>query len=549
MKQTLLSILTLLAIGTSINAQNVNIPDANFKAYLVGNTAINTNNDTEIQVSEATAFTGQIDCSFSSISDLTGIEAFTASVYLDCSNNQLTSLDVTNNTALIDLYGGFNQITSLDLSANTALTYFSFHANQLTSLDVTSTTTLSQLSVQGNQLTSLVIGTNNISNNLNATNNPNLTCIQVDDVAYSTTNWTNIDAASSFSTNCPPPCTVTIPDVNFKAYLVGNIAINTNGNTEIECSEATTFTGYISCQSQSISDLTGIEAFTNITRLYCFFNSLTTLDVSTNTALTRLYCQGNSLTTLDVSTNTALSIFYCEDNSLTNLNVANGNNTNFIGFAANNNPNLTCITVDGVAYSTANWSSIDAQTSFSTNCNVPCTVTIPDANFKTYLVGNTAINTNGDTEIQCSEATAFTGAINCANQSISDFTGIEAFIAITNLYCSNNSLTTLNVSNNTALIQLSCSHNLLTTLNVSSNTVLTDLYCFYNSLTNLNVANGNNTNFIGFVANNNPNLTCITVDNVAYSTTNWTNIDAASSFSTNCSVPCTVTIPDANFKA
>jgi len=196
----------------SPSACTVTIPDANFKAYLVGNTAINTNGNTEIECSEAANFTGQIDCSFSFISDLTGIEAFTAIVYLDCSNNQLTSLDVTNNTALINLYGGFNQITSLDLSANTALAYFSFHANQLTSLDVTSTTTLSQLSVQGNQLTSLVIGMNNISNNLNATNNPNLTCIQVDDVAYSTSNWTNIDTQTSFSTNCNPPCTVTIPD-------------------------------------------------------------------------------------------------------------------------------------------------------------------------------------------------------------------------------------------------------------------------------------------------------------------------------------------------
>ena len=31
-------------------------------------------------------------------------------------------------------------------------------------------------------------------------------------------------------------------------------------------------------------------------------------------------------------------------------------------------------------------------------------VTIPDANFKAYLVGNSAINSNGDTEIQISEA-------------------------------------------------------------------------------------------------------------------------------------------------
>ena len=53
--------------------QNVNIPDANFKAYLVGHPGINTNGDTEIQVSEATVFSGMIACHMRNISDLTGI--------------------------------------------------------------------------------------------------------------------------------------------------------------------------------------------------------------------------------------------------------------------------------------------------------------------------------------------------------------------------------------------------------------------------------------------------------------------------------------------
>ena len=56
-------LIMLLGLTTSgLLAQNVNIPDANFKSYLIGNTAINTNADTVIQVSEATAFTGTIDC-------------------------------------------------------------------------------------------------------------------------------------------------------------------------------------------------------------------------------------------------------------------------------------------------------------------------------------------------------------------------------------------------------------------------------------------------------------------------------------------------------
>ena len=60
MKKLLLILLCLPMIGFG---QNVNIPDANFKAYLVGNSLINTNGDNEIQVSEATIFNGTIDCS------------------------------------------------------------------------------------------------------------------------------------------------------------------------------------------------------------------------------------------------------------------------------------------------------------------------------------------------------------------------------------------------------------------------------------------------------------------------------------------------------
>jgi len=68
-------------------------------------------------------------------------------------------------------------------------------------------------------------------------------------------------------------------------------------------------------------------------------------------------------------------------------------------------------------------------------------VNIPDQNFKNYLLANAAINTNGDSEIQLSEAQAFTGEIICNNKGIADLTGIEAFVNLTTLHCYNNSLT------------------------------------------------------------------------------------------------------------
>jgi Leucine-rich repeat (LRR) protein len=140
--------------------QIVNIPDANFKAYLVGNININTNGDREIQVSEASAFNGSIRCIHNNITNLKGIEAFTALTQLLCSYNQLTRLDVSKNTALTDLECGGNQLKRLDVRKNTSLTELWCTDNQLISLDVSKNTALTSLNCWGNELTSLNISKN-----------------------------------------------------------------------------------------------------------------------------------------------------------------------------------------------------------------------------------------------------------------------------------------------------------------------------------------------------------------------------------------------------
>jgi Leucine-rich repeat (LRR) protein len=86
-----------------------------------------------------------------------------------------------------------------------------------------------------------------------------------------------------------------------KAALLANVNINTNLDGEIQCTEASAYTGAIIVPSLSIADLTGIEAFTSITLLACNSNDLTSLNVSSNTALTNLNCDQNDITSLDVS--------------------------------------------------------------------------------------------------------------------------------------------------------------------------------------------------------------------------------------------------------
>jgi len=132
----------------------------------------------------------------------------TALTELRCGVNLLTSLNVSQNTALIFLNCWDNQLTTLDVSYNTALTDLDFYGNQLTTLDVSQNVALTQLECSFNQLTSLDVRNGNNINfgNFNTTNNTNLYCIDVDDVAWADTNWTvangNIDSTMSFSTNC-----------------------------------------------------------------------------------------------------------------------------------------------------------------------------------------------------------------------------------------------------------------------------------------------------------------------------------------------------------
>ena len=520
----LLSIIAIVAFGFGANAQNVTIPDANFKAYLVGNTAINTNGDTEIQVSEASAYTGQIIVFSMSISDLTGIEAFTGITALRCYNNSLTSLDVSQNTALTYLTCNVNSITSLDLSANTLLTHLECNNNLLTSLDLSNNPSLNfMFCFNMTSLTALNMASGGNTNftTFNSTNCPNLTCIQVDNATYSTTNWTSIDAASSFSTNCNYPCLVTIPDANFKAYLVGNTAINTNADTEIQCSEASAFMGTINCASLSISDLTGIEAFPVLTKLYCNNNQLTSLNVATNIALTDLACNNNQLTSLNIVINTALTYLKCSYNSLTGLNVSS--NTLLTTLYCQSNP-LTSL---NVATNTA-LTKLTCSSNQLTNLDVSTNTAL------------THLNCSGNalTSLSVSNNTALVN-LDCYSNQLT-ILSVNANPVLENLVCRGNQLTSLDVSSCTNLSVLECYFNLITTLDVSMNTNLSIIDCEGNQLTELNVANSNNANLSYFGAMDNPNLTCIQVDDVTYSNTNWTvaggNIDATANFSINCTV-------------
>ncbi len=142
-----------------------------------------------------------LDIHGENIADLTGIQDFIALEILKVNNNDLTTIDLFSNTSLTELISYTNLLIDIDLSNNTALTKLLIGYNDLTELDLSQNTNLTYMNCLGNlnlETVDLRNGNNTNVTSFEARNNPLLSCIFVDDAAYSTTNWTYVEAISTF---------------------------------------------------------------------------------------------------------------------------------------------------------------------------------------------------------------------------------------------------------------------------------------------------------------------------------------------------------------
>ena len=112
----------------------------------------------------------------------------------------------------------------------------------------------------------------------------------------------------------------------------------------------------------------------------------------------------------------------------------------------------------------------------------------PDENFMYYVMHVDKDKSGG---LSTSEIIATT-EIFCDGINIKDLTGIEYFTALKRLDCSDNQISTLDLSQNKNLEKLDCEHNNLTSLNVSDNIALKELHCSYNGITSLDLSKNSN---------------------------------------------------------
>ena len=192
----------------------------------------------------------------------------------------------------------------------------------------------------------------------------------------------------------------------------------------------------LNIEGKNLTDISGIEYFTNLTSLDCSNNQLTALPVEKLTKLTLLYCYKNQLTALPVENLTNLTLLYCSYNQLTELPVEK----------------LTKLT--------------------ELSCFENQLIALPVE--KLTKLTELSCSYNQLTELPVGNLTELT-ELSCSYNQLTELP-VESLTKLTSLSCNNNQLTSLPVGSLTNLAVLNCSENRLTELDIR-NLSLNNLYC------------------------------------------------------------------------
>ncbi|MEL1246299.1 leucine-rich repeat domain-containing protein [Flavobacterium sp. DGU11] len=325
------SLLIILACQ-SVVSQTINIPDPSFKTmllnpqYIAGDSSgsdygldIDTNNDGEIQVSEAVLVTGlkmntSVITSTNDILSLEGIQYFTNVKSISCMGNQLTSLDVSVLPSLEYLNCGHNLISSLNVSGLNHLELLWCDSNLLTTLNISGLPALKTVFCHDNYLTSLNLNELPVFIALVCSNN---------------------DLAELHLNNI-----TTLRELFADGNMLTSMDLSGLSNLN-----------YVVLDSNQFASI-DISPLSSLTTLSLSNNPISELDMSGNPELRSLFIDNTLFTTIDCSA-TAIGQISCGNNpGLTSINVKNGVFSQsefdmlYFAFMFENLPALTSICVD-----------------------------------------------------------------------------------------------------------------------------------------------------------------------------------------------------------
>jgi hypothetical protein len=361
----------IILYSLSTFAQIVDIPDENFKAALLDNfQPIDTNGDGEIQVTEA-ELAPNINAILNNVTDITGIEAFINLEVLSLGNNEVTTVDLSQNTKLKILAIDVNPITDIDLSFLPDLEIVRLGQTQIQEIDLSFNPNLRRLDLDGTLIQELDLTSNNNIEVLSLTNTL-LTTIDVSalteliQLSMNITEMSEIDVSNN----------VLLESLDLRGS--GLTSINLQNNTNLEVLDIS----FTNLQSIDLSQNTQLKI------LFIAGNPLESIDLSDLSVLRAIDIGMTNLTTLDLSMNPQLCFVSLNlSENLISVNLQNGNNELLAldgtceisafessysfptgaSFSQGNN-NLISICVDDIAFAEENFLNVPPSTDITEDC-------------------------------------------------------------------------------------------------------------------------------------------------------------------------------------
>ena len=270
---------------------------------------------------------------------------------------------------------------------------------------------------------------------------------------------------------------VNFPDANFRAYVADSLDIFSDGViTDYEL----TLIHIIDVNDRNISSLKGIENFPNLLGLSCNNNSISELDLTSNTSIMGVFCSNNNITTLNLSNQHNLIAVQCFSNKMTSLNLDGCEKLVSLDCSLNS---LTHLNVkSSTALGTLDCRGNDIEeldlSGLASLKYLDCAANYWVAEGMTLTGGIASLNLSGCTALE---------EINCNSNAITTL-DVSGFTRLKTLDCGSNTLETLNASGCSALTNLTCSDNALVNLNLDGCIALGEIDCNTNQLTSLDVS-------------------------------------------------------------
>ena len=292
------------------------------------------------------------------------------------------------------------------------------------------------------------------------------------------------------------------PDANFRSAL---FSLYPKGY--ISTSEANNRT-YLDVSGCGITDLTGLHYFSNLIKLYCNNNNLTSLPTLPST-LRELYCQNNYLTSLPTLPS-SMQKLNCGSNKFTTLAITG--KTNLYSLSAQNNIWLTSLACIGNGLTSLDVSGCSALKALYCQDNQLTSLGTLPSSIQTINCSNNMfkyLSITGISDLASLNAQDNTSmlTLNCKGNSLTTLL-VSGCSALKSIDCSNNQFTTLptlpstieqiDASNNlftgtlsmtgkSALKTLKVAHNAITDIELDDCSSLTYLDCSYNKIARLDV--------------------------------------------------------------